>query len=386
MRTLLLLFFILVSLQLKGQLALVNEAQKFIQEGKLTEAKEIIDNASNEDAFKTNPRANYLKAFLYKDLYLNSKGASKESYRKTAFQTIEDAKPISSGTSFENPLSQLSEFMSSTFFNDGVDYFNQADYDKAIIYFDKFLIALGDRVDEFVLDATYYSGVSNYLLGNRDDALKNYTFVYENGYENPLLYNDLAALYLKNNNPNEALRYVKEGLSKFPMNQELLITELNILSQKEDYASSEQKVDAYISNYPDDIEVLLLAGTIYEKNTIEAEGERKTRLIEKSEKVYKKAVSVDPNNYHANYNLGVTLYNKGVDIINSKSYDLDLEELRSVVDKSNDLFSSSLPFLEKSLESRQSDIDLLKALRSIYYNLNMKDKFDKVDAQITSLE
>jgi tetratricopeptide (TPR) repeat protein len=275
--------------------------------------------------------------------------------------------------------------MASTYFNEGVDYFNNGEYSESITAFENYLERESNGINPYKLDAYFYAGVSHFVLGQYGQALENYEVCVKNDYKNPLLYNDLANIYLDKGQVDQASSYLETGIELDPENKELLITELNILNANNDYNTAEDKIGSYLLLYPTDFEALLMAGTIYEKNRDKNPGE-KDMYYKKIREVYTRAVALKPNDFHANYNLGVTLYNRGVDVITSKTYDTELTDLQNVLQESSKLFQEALPYLEKSRVSRQNDLPLLKALRGIYYNLNMSEKLEEVSSTIEGME
>lgn len=89
---------------------------------------------------------------------------------------------------------------------------------------------------------------------------------------------------------------------------------------------------------------------------------------------YMKVLSWDPNNYTANYNLGLLYWNKGVDLMYDIDYDDSLGAIFDVQDHSVDLFKQSLPFAEKAYEIEPKREETLIVLSGIYYSLNEFEK------------
>jgi len=89
---------------------------------------------------------------------------------------------------------------------------------------------------------------------------------------------------------------------------------------------------------------------------------------------YLKVLSLEPNNYMANYNLGLLYWNKGVDLMYDIDYDDSLGVVFDIQDFSVQLFKQSLPFAEKAFELEPKREETLIVLSGIYYSLNEFDK------------
>jgi tetratricopeptide (TPR) repeat protein len=378
MRWVLSIFFVNCFLLASGQ-SVLDKVQSNIQSGDLALAEQDMQTALSDPALQSDSRARYLAGFLYKDLYLKASGEQREMYRKEAINNVD--KGISIGDpAYEQQLFQLRDYLYSTFFNDGVEAFNNGEYVSATESFEEFIGGDTQGGKDILNDAYYYAGVGYYIAGDDDKALEYFLKNVENGYQNALMFNDLANIYLTRNQLDQANAHLTSGLAIEPGNRELRITELNILSARQDYGSASKKMESYLTDFPNDFDALLMAGTIYEK----VDGNEAERY-EKIKGVYQKALQLKPTDFHANYNYGVTLYNRGVDLITGKDYDVTLKELNAVLKESSQLFAEAMPYLEKSKNERPKDIALLKALRGIYYNLDKSVKYEAINQELNAL-
>lgn len=96
--------------------------------------------------------------------------------------------------------------------------------------------------------------------------------------------------------------------------------------------------------------------------------------LQKAKSIYDEVLKLDSNNFNANYNLAILYYNQGVDIINNMDYDLDLEKLNEIQDKTLDLFLKALPYMKKAYELKPKRKETLIGLSGIYLSLNENEK------------
>jgi hypothetical protein len=107
--------------------------------------------------------------------------------------------------------------------------------------------------------------------------------------------------------------------------------------------------------------------------------------FDSTKNTYSYVLNLDPNNYSANYNLGVLYWNKGVDLMYDIDYDDSLGVVFDVQDHSVELFKQSLPFAEKAYLMEPKREETLIVLSGIYYSLNEFEKSDKYKEMLDNL-
>jgi hypothetical protein len=117
------------------------------------------------------------------------------------------------------------------------------------------------------------------------------------------------------------------------------------------------------------------------------EGDRKGKadFLNYAKASYNKALSFDPNNINANYNMGILYYNQAVNLINQSDYDLDIVALNDVQDNSINLFKASLPFMEKAYSLDPNKRETLLGLSGIYFSLNEKEKSNEFKQKLEQI-
>jgi hypothetical protein len=66
------------------------------------------------------------------------------------------------------------------------------------------------------------------------------------------------------------------------------------------------------------------------------------------ESLYSKALLINPDEYHTNYNFGAFYYNQALDIVNSSQDNLSDEEMKNKLIKITELYYKAQPYLDKS--------------------------------------
>ena len=94
---------------------------------------------------------------------------------------------------------------------------------------------------------------------------------------------------------------------------------------------------------------------------------------------YQKAIDVDPNMISSYGNMGRVYYNMAAKEQMKASDIKDVKKYNEQMAKAKPYFEKAAPCFEKVREAKPDDKDILKALRTIYYNLNQGAKFEELD-------
>jgi tetratricopeptide (TPR) repeat protein len=153
----------------------------------------------------------------------------------------------------------------------------------------------------------------------------------------------------------------------------------------ENYRKAAVLADTTLDINKKDIEYYLALATTY--NTIYNLDKKKNAIFfDKTRDAYMKVLSIDPNNYKANYCLSVLYWNKGVDVMYDIDYDDSLGAVFDVQDKSVELFKQSLPFATKAYEIEPKREETLVVLSGIYYSLNEFEKSKEYQKMLEDLK
>lgn len=133
-----------------------------------------------------------------------------------------------------------------------------------------------------------------------------------------------------------------------------------------------------------DIEFYLALASTYTQ-LYNTDKKKYAQYFDSTKNTYSYVLTLDPNNYSANYNLGVLYWNKGVDLMYDIDYDDSLGVVFDVQDRSVELFKQSLPFAEKAYVMEPKREETLIVLSGIYYSLNEFEKSDKYKEMLDNL-
>jgi len=89
---------------------------------------------------------------------------------------------------------------------------------------------------------------------------------------------------------------------------------------------------------------------------------------------FNKVLELDPNNVSALEGLAITYYNQGAHIIKSMSFDIPIEQIEQMQDKSVKYLKQALPYMQKAYELKPNDPNIVEGLTGIYYALHDNEK------------
>ncbi len=183
----------------------------------------------------------------------------------------------------------------------------------------------------------------------------------------------------------ELIRYLA---GRFYNDAVLTLDSLNYLTSilcYEQYRDAALILDSILDIKKKDIEFNLALGTIYVE-IYNSDKIKNLQFFNLTRDTYMKILNWDPNNYTANYDLGLLYWNKGVHLMNNIDYELNLDSVMQVQNYSVSIFKESLPFAQKAYEMEPKREETLIVLSGIFYSLNDFPKSKAFDAILKDLQ
>ncbi|MES2730116.1 MAG: hypothetical protein V4714_00135 [Bacteroidota bacterium] len=379
------IFLLLASIPAFSQVILIDKAYEFAKKKDFQKAREILDLASGNEPTAKDARTWYLKGYVYKELYKADPEAG-VVLRESALEFLQKSQQLDAKGMYRKDCQAAAHYLHLTYFNEAIQAYNRQKYNEALTGFRKYLqYSASQPPDDTYAEALYYAGYASGVVGKKADALRYYEQDLLLNYHNPLLYSDLSALYEEMGKDSLALQILTMGRQQFPKDTILRIAEINVLLSQSNFIKAEKLVEEYLALEANNLEVMMVAGTVYEK-IAQSDSLAREKYFHKRKQVYQRALALHPNNFSANYNMGITIYNRAVDIIKSQRYDLDIVELYTLLEQVSGLFQEAKPFVEKAYNLSPQNMNAMRALEGIYYNLNEKDKSLQIRAKINGLK
>jgi len=263
-------------------------------------------------------------------------------------------------------------------FNEGVKYYNDKDYDKAVTSY-KLASEMNPQDTTAVLYSAYalsakqdYAGAKasyNQLLGM--DAYK--------AKPAPVgVYTQLLQIARQEKNDAEAQKVVQQGLAAYPNNKTFLIEDLNLSMSGGNSGAALEKISKAITADPNNANLYAVRGSLYD-------AQKKNDLAQAD---YKKAIELDPNNFDSQFNMGIYNFNQAANLYTKASkMDLKTYQLKGkpLEVQGKKYFEASVPYFEKALEIQPNDANTISALQKVYFRLGRNADSEKMAARLQAL-
>lgn len=217
----------------------------------------------------------------------------------------------------------------------------------------------------------YSAAVTSHMAGDLENAKKYYKQAIEVGYAaKGDVYASLAELYVADKEYDKAKALLNEGFQKYPDNQIMLITLINVyMDTNDDVNKIIDLLHVAQSNEPNNATLYLAEGNVYKE-----QGDS-----EKAIAAYNKAYEVNPSYGWSIFSVGAVYFDRAVDLQTAIS-ELPLDDQEGY-DRLTAEFESALlnaiePF-EKAFEGAGEDMELkvsaADVLKQIYFRFREKD-------------
>jgi tetratricopeptide (TPR) repeat protein len=261
-------------------------------------------------------------------------------------------------------------------------YVSAKDYDNALKLYEE-------------LKVLNYSGKANYFyavnkVNNQEDffttAADRDRLVKMGTHEKPRneavpskrgeIYKNIALIYVQQGKAAEAKKAVSDARKANPEDTSLILTEANLYLEAKDMDTYKKLIAEALEKNPNDVDLIFNLGVVNAgaKNNAEAE------------KFYNRVIELDPKYINAYINMAaLKLDNEKViiDAMNKLGTSADdMKRYNALKKKREDLFKSTIPYLEKAVELDPKNVDVSKTLLNVYSALEMTVEYKALKAKL----
>ena len=262
----------------------------------LENARKLIDNA-----YKTKSDSNLFKNNLIRSLVYSSLAREdstlKFTYKKDPVEETLFSMKYVYGSKFEDrsrrEISYIEDQLKHAYLYRANNSFRNRRYAEALKYFSKL-----DSIDKNNSSITHNLALLCQELGYYQRSASYYERLINNKAK-PEYYMVLANLYESLNDEKNTIRVLRNGSGLYPNNRDLVFKLLNILQNRNDYQEIIKYTAQALKLDENNINLNYLAGFSHEM----------TGNVTKAEEYYKAILNINPNNYEANYALGLLYLN-----------------------------------------------------------------------------
>ncbi|RNI30680.1 tetratricopeptide repeat protein [Rufibacter latericius] len=372
-----------LSMQLAfAQTSAVTNAIMYQQKGTLDKAKEEIDKAVVHEKTANNAKAWYYKGVIYSDManhpvygkLMDPAEASKQAYEAFSKVPALETKKKEFTEEANKRKEALMNNMYAFALNAGVEHYNNKKFADAQKAYMQAITYKPEDTTAYIYAAYAAAGAEDYA-----SAKQLYTQLVDKNLASAAVYGQL--LYIANNvekNEKEALAVLEKARAKYPNNRDFMLQELDLYLKSGREKESMDKLDAAIKADPTNANLYTVRGNILER----------LKKPEEALASYQKAAEIDPNNFDAQYNLGVYYFNKGANL-NNKANKMSLAEYqksgKAVQAEAKKYFAQAMPYFEGALKVQPKDRTTVQSLLKVYTALDKTADAKRMDALLQTL-
>jgi tetratricopeptide (TPR) repeat protein len=190
------------------------------------------------------------------------------------------------------------------------------------------------------------------------------------------IYKNMALILVEKGKTEEAKKAIAAARVANPEDTSLILTEANLYLETKDFETYKKLIAEVLQKNPNDADLIFNLGVISAnaKNQVEAE------------KYYKKVIEINPKYINAYINLAALKLENEKQIIDEMNKlgtsPKDMKRYEVLKKQREDLFRSTVPFLQKAVELDPKNTDIVKTLLNVYSALEMTAEYKALKAKM----
>ena len=384
-KLLVLLIAIFVTYGASAQMGKVTSALSYIDQGLLDKAKEALDQALVNEKSKDNPKTFMALGKLQQESFRSENPKFKAFYKnplEEAYANYEKAMQLDTKGTIKKQLSINSTYLQlgNDFINQGVQCFESEDFEGALKSFENNIKVGSSDIYVGVIDSGIYfnAGLAAYNGKMYAKAIPYFQKCIDMKYEASMPYFLMYNSYMSIDDIDDAEATLKKAFEQYPDNQDVIL-------QLVDFYMNNNKLDQAFSYLnmakekdPSNFSLFWAEGVLYMKQ----------EKYDEAISALTKSVELKGDQFDTQFNLGVSYYNKAVEMFQKANDIMDVEKYNAAVAEANVVFAKAIPYFEKASSIKPDDIDSLRNLKELYFRLRTvnPDYQTKYDSVMKKLE
>ena len=396
-------FMVGLSAALFAQKANVSQAASLTLQEKpdFKAAREAIKPAFNDEKTKNDPKTYFTAGMIgytendsYSKLMMLGKEVDQVKKGKAIMEAYDyflkayklDQMPNAKGKvkpKFDKKIKEnIKEFYTAQYnlVGYGAHLFDKKDYKGAFDAFSTFLeipklpmmnkeLSMTDSTYRMI---KYFSALAATNMQNHDKAIEMYKDLADDNYETKNVYQLLADEYRSIKDTVNYLATLEQGFKLFNDDPWFLQNIINHYIYSDKIEEASKYLDAAIAQAPTVAEYYYVKGNV-EERLGNNDGARKA---------FEKALELQPKMASAYAGIGRIIFNQAVELLRAADSIRDNKLYNAEVQKANDIFKQSLPYMEKAVELDPKDTDFKQALKMLYYRLGDNANYEKISKEL----
>lgn len=365
----------------------LNKAIGFWRDGKLKEAKEMIDVSVADPKLSQDGKAWYYKALIYASLdttNVEEYKAMEANALNVVIESLQKADQLAKGNSeyFVNDASgfpvlrtQQMAYLNSHYLNKGVELYQEDDYENAMVQFEKSQKLVPDDTTGY-----FFGSIVTQNLEDWDKAITNINAFIEKGGTSPDAYSWLINIYnVHKEDKEKALEVTRKAKEKFPEKTDFSRLEIGLLIDLNKIDEAKAGLELAVKEEPDNKVLHFFLGYTHLKQN----------NLELAKASFEESVKIDPQYFDAQLYLA-RVVSEDAKKIKKEMNNLGISEKdkkrRFELDKVYvEKLKVALPYWEKAEKLNPSEQEVLDELYSIYVDLDNQPQIKRIEKRYKEL-
>ena len=392
-----------LSLGAAAQSTNVQSAIQDLKKNYLKRAKAEIDLACEHEKTKDDAKTWCYKGLIYSRIggeATNPKSKFKDlapNWAEEAYQAALECKRLDTKNEYAEENNSVFRFVGNEYYSRSTESYNAQKYQEAQQYADKAIEMFNNSGDsKFAGESMYIAGISAKALKDNDAVKKYFNMLVRKRTDKSLVYRTLFTIFKDEGNKDGAMKVATNYMKnqKDDYNAYLLMAEGYLLNEnlekgKEMLEAALDKTKNDATLYP---QLLCQVAAILEL----------TQDYDGAETKYRESMTLNPNQFEANFGMGKMIFNRCVDKLDAANavppedetglYDKLLGESNTFFRQSIQYFNAAVAFIDAMPEGdakhmqRANLFNCLSALKTVYARLEMYDELKTVNARMDSIQ
>lgn len=352
----------------------LDEAEALKDDGKLEKAKVAIDEACKHKETSDFSRTWKLKGDIYMNLLLkNNKELIDENKIQPMLEMYSKAAELGPTNQLKGEIEEAFLLYRRVIHIRANDLFEKEEFRESASTYDA-AIKMAELIKTVDSTAYFNKAISADRAGDVTEAINGYSECVKINFERPRCYAILIDLYQKQGNKEKANNLLKEAREEYPVDQSLLLAEIN---------------RAIAANEIDEL-VIMLKSAIKNDNSNKMLYYNLGTILtyagkpEEAVKNFKEAIKLDIDYYDAWYQLGALSLNTGADLQVAARSETGDKRSR-LISRSKEWFHNAIPALEEAYRIQPNELLVMKSLLQLYKRSGYTDKAAKMQKKIDKL-
>jgi tetratricopeptide (TPR) repeat protein len=294
-----------------------------------------------------------------------------------ADKAINEAVKLNADGKASDDIVKAINALKAAYENEAINAFDAKDFKASHDNFIKFLDlnklpVMNNKIDTIIY---YYAGRAAFENGDYEEANKLLSEAASYNYDDPFLYVFRKQSYFASGDTASGVKVINEGFNKYPDNQSILIELINYYLVSNQSNEALKTLALAKAGDPENVSFTFAEGTLYDK----------IGNFDMAVKSYQTCLEMKPDFYDATFNLGVLYFNRAVKIFEEGSKVTDNAEYEKIKTEGEEYLKQAIPYMEKAHEITPTMREPLETLKTIYYRLQINDKYQEVVNKLNNL-